>query len=327
MATIYFRHYTSILIFSAIIIIQFTACNNTNDRIEYYDNEHNFPIISSATDSIISLPTILEIEEWGIDDSYLFCRSNNTDIFYQFNNQKFNVIDSFGTIGQGPNEYINPKLVKSNQNNIIITDLAKNTLKNLNTNREYHWNGFCINSPIDISHNIIGYTSLQKSNRIFYTYDLISQKNVDSLNISHGENTSKNIPLNFKVASNGEFTVIVKEFSDDIYIIKLDKNGSFQRIKCLSSQSELSKIKPYYIGVECGEDYFYVLSMKNNIFDNSGDCFGKSTIDIYDYSGKAIEQIMLEFTPRKILLDQNNNRLLALSIVDEHIHIINLNKH
>lgn len=85
----------------------------------------------------------------------------------------------------------------------------------------------------------------------------------------------------------------------------------------------MSKENAYYVDVVCGKDYFYLLSAKNVKFSQDGPS-GNSEIEIYDYNGNPVAHLQLDFISMKMVVDEDRDRLLLTSPMDEDIHIVQL---
>lgn len=301
------------------------ACGNgkTDQKYECKSLNEHFRHETEMNDSSVTLSSIINIEDWVVNDSVLLCRSDDADnIFYSFDLNTFETIDSFGTIGQGPDEYIIPRIVKSNHGRIILADIARNKFMADYGRSSFPLSEHCYNSPFDIRYPIIGFTELRGKDRVLYVSNIETAEVVDSIVVTMADGLSIGTPSDYKAASNGEYLVMVRQFCDEIKIIRLNECGKFDRVTCYMGAGNCSKIKPYYVDVACGKDRFYVISMKNVTFNGNGDPEDKCRILVYDYEAEPLVAIDLTFFPRKILSDEKNERLLILSATDDDIHIL-----
>lgn len=309
------------------IAIYISSCGNKNvdSRIKYQSISNHSQTSFEAADSSVRLSSIINIEDWVANDSVLLCRSNNTsNIFYRFNLKTLNITDSFGTMGHGPDEYIMPRIVKSDNKNIILADIASNKFIAGDQQSSFLSNDHCLNSPLDIKYPIIGFTELKRNEHILYVCNIESGDIIDSISFTNTGRHSPDIPLNYKAASNGNFLVVAQQFYDELTIIQLNNNFKFKHIICHQGSDIKSQIKPYYVDIVCDSDRFYVLSMKDVVFNENKDPDGTCTIEVFDYNATIISTINLKIFPRKILLDSTNDRLLILSATDDDIHILDL---
>ncbi len=200
-----------------------------------------------ANDSCVTLNTIINIEDWVINDSMLLCRSSNTDnIFYRFDPVTFCLIDSFGTFGQGPDEYVTPRIVKSDGQKIILADIAQGAFI-CDSEKSHCPNNNCYNTPFEINYPVIGYTELRGPDRYCIAGNIQTGETTDSLALLISDRPSTDIPLEYKSASNGEYVVLAQQFYNEITVIKLNDKGQFGRIICYRGNDKGSDIKPYYI--------------------------------------------------------------------------------
>lgn len=312
------------ILFSQLLIAGCTE-KSTDARIAEKQLSDQFPTVISATDTSIAPQSIINIEDWTACNSEILCQSSNTDrLFYRLDPATFCTVDSFGTNGQGPDEFIFPKIVRSNNGATILVDIAKNKFISNDVETIVSPNEYGYNSPFDVAYPIVGFTELIGRDRACYLIDVNTSEIVDSISFKSSEMPSPKIAVNFRAASNGRHVVIVREFLDEIIIIDLDKNNSFDKITRYKGQGQPSARRPYYVGVECGKDRFYVMSMIDVSFGSNGEPSGKCSIDIYDYAATPVAKIEVNYFPRRILLDADRNRLLALSAFDDDIHIIDL---
>lgn len=299
------------------------SSRSTHSRLEEKQLDDQFPLTPAATDSAVTVSSIINIQNWNAGTDNILIQSENTDrVFYRLDPATFCTVDSFGIAGQGPDEFIFPKIVKTGNGTEILADVARNRFIDRQSVLNAPQNGFTYNDPFSIRYPIIGFTQLHGPDRSLYIIDLNTSTVIDSLEFKSSDMPSPAIPVNFRAASNGKHIVIVREFCNEITVIDLDENCKFKKTTRYRGAGETSPHKPYYVGLECGNNRFYVLSMKGITFGKNGEPQGNCTIDIYDYDCTPIASITTEIIPRRILLDATRNRILALSPFDDDIHII-----
>ncbi len=310
-----------------------TSCGDSSREIGnvVVMEKPEFPEAVSPSDNVIELNSIMNIAEWGIDNDKIICRSEQSDnIFYYLDPETLCTIDSAYTKGEGPDEFIIPRLLKSSRKRAISADLAKGEFKGISLRDSYDTysanslNGF-INSPVDIRYPLIGYTKLDGNARKWMIYDLEKKESVDS--VVYDQDDAASIPsLDFSAASNGENSVIACHMMDELSILRHDEYGKIKSQTILKGNGAVSPMQPYYVDVACGSNAFYVLSMSHMKFADNINPEGFSCIEVYDYDGNAKSLLKLNFFPAKILLDEDRERMMILSATDDSIHVIGLSE-
>ncbi|MDE5687241.1 MAG: hypothetical protein K2I18_01280 [Paramuribaculum sp.] len=311
------------------LLVLLCSCGGRNSEIIQSAKSDDFPVTVDVPDTQIELPSIINIEEWTIDDGRLLCRTKDADkVFYTFNLETFATTDSFGNIGQGPGEYVTPRLIYSPEARTIVADLAKDVFITLDDSVQRKITnavkGRNLNRPVDLKFPVLGFTELTRDDRKWLIANIETGELIDSIMLTH-DGIPKDVPVDIKVSAKDNKVVLVSQFVDEIRIAELSEGEKIKLLRLFKGSAAPTAMQPCYVDVTCGKDRFYAVSLKNMSFSENGEMSGNSVIEVYDYDGNPIAKLTPEFIPRKILIDERRNRLICLSVDDDNIHLIPLN--
>ena len=112
------KHYTILLLFILLL-----SCNRSSRNGSVITMADRFPLDIAAKDSVVEFPNMFTLEEWGIKGDTLFILSSGQDsIVSLISMENMSLIQSFGSIGQGPDELLHPHLLKSGQGGMFLGD-------------------------------------------------------------------------------------------------------------------------------------------------------------------------------------------------------------
>lgn len=297
-------------------------------QLESLPKTVEFPHEVTDPGSIVELGSVINIERWSLEGDNLLCLSSDTDsVFYRFNGNTFQNEGSFGVRGQGPGEFLIPTIVESTSGNPLIFDNSTKTIYTLNgkeTIKKIVIPEENINLPYLIGEKNIGFIGLRGDSRVLLIKDLTSGETVDSIEFNRDGIEDENIVNEIHYSAYKNHFVVGREFMDRIVVGEIDNNGLIKDIKRYEGKGHLSPTQPYYVDVDCGENNFYLLSMGKMDFSDMDNPKGAPEIQIYDYNGKPQMKFVLDFFPRKMLVDEKRKRLLLLSAEDDNLHILKL---
>lgn len=327
----------------AINLLFFVACNNDEgNRVSESKSNSNYQIEIAIPDSAVTLSSIISIGEWTIGDRGVLCLSETTDnIFYSIDLNNFQTLDSFGVRGQGPDEYLYPHVIKSNNKNALIAETMLRAFHKLDgKDRETlvcPVERLSLNDPNEIRYPIIGCYELSRDKKqepvkIWRSIDVSKGETIDSLVFYDSDIPLKVSGSHLRSSVYGEHIVFIRPYIDEYVIVELDGTGKVTDATKYIGDKEPSIDCPCYSDVVCGKKYFYLLSNKNISYGNdktgySSNPSGKSEIEIIDYKGNPVAKLRLDIYGWKMLLDEDRSRILLLSADDDDIHIVPLNSY
>lgn len=317
----------------ALIVVMTSFVGSKSQGNGVCEKKADFPKVVSVPDSAIELESIIRIDEWTVGDSVLVCLSENTDkLFYRFNLDNFQTIDSFGVEGQGPGEFLSPRLVKSTNKRTIVADSQNRNFIEIKGNDESEikcpdvwtlFNQLCdINYPIVCSYEL-GRDKEMKEVLKWTTMDVTTGEKIDSIYFDRYDEAYPNVRMFLGTSTNGKHIVFITMPKDEFQIAEVSSNGKIIERTTYKGTKEISLDNPYYVDVVCGKGHFYLLSDKNVKFSKEGPS-GNSEVEIYDYAGNPVALLKLDIISTNMVLDEDRGRLLLTSPMDEDIHIVEL---
>ncbi len=310
------------LFFGALSVL--CSCSGNNDiAISKHSIDTNFNTEISPKDSVISNNSIYNVSQWTILNDELVILSEQTDnAIFKFNTKSYNLVDSLGHYGQGPDEFVAPSLIESNEN-LIIADNGNRRVFTVKENSISRIDDFGpaimpVNNAFDIAYPIVGYKTKLRADYVVYLQNIATGEVADSLTFSDDiiRKLTKNVE--FKLSGNKQHLVCAWIGVEKFWIVDI-QDQKFGQINEYSAAG-LGNNSFYYVGADCGENYFALLSMKGADYrqDNSK----PNHIELYDYHGKPLAKINLSFTAYSLLLDEQNSQIFLLSTADEKIHVV-----
>ena len=320
--------------FGMVLIVAMISCGESKSKgNSVCEKNADFPKVVSVPDSAIELDAIIHIDEWNVGDSALVCLSENSDkLFYRFDLDNFQKIDSFGVEGQGPGEFLSPNLMKSANKRTIVADSQKRNFIEFKGNEQSEincpdlwmlFNQLCdVNYPIVCSYEL-GRDSEMNEVLKWTTMDVTTGETIDSIYFNRYEAGYPDIRLFLRTSTNGKHIVFITIPKDEFQIAEVSNDGKVIKRNVYKGSVEMSNERPYYVDVVCGKDYFYLLSAKNAVFTKDG-VSGNTDIEIYDYDGNPVALLQLDVISISMVLDEDRGRLLLTSPLDEDIHLVQL---
>lgn len=315
------KHCATILIFILLL-----SCNRNSREGTVKTMADRFPVDIAAKDSVVEFPNMFALEEWGIKGDTLFILSSGQDsIVSLISMENMSLVQSFGSIGQGPDELLHPHLLKSEQGGMFLGDGMSGRIRRIdkgclgeiisNPGRPIPMNDACL---LGRSHLAYVFYSPRKTQLLIQ--ELSSGSVSDSLSLPMLEPYPKTevSTLAFKVSSNGQFFVAAYQGVDRFDIVR-QSDHHFMDPNVYKGSSPTGENRFFFIDVNCGSDFFAVLSMKGK------DVFSEKSfpdIEIYAYDGSPLARLRIDFLASKVLIDDEENRLLLLSANDENLHLI-----
>jgi len=308
------------------LILLLCSCGNSNESARVESLSSQFPTEINAVDSVYELPVEVAIKQWSMSgDTLIILTTDHKNMIMTIDLKDMSLIDSIGTIGQGPGEFLTPVLLNSDKDEMFLADAMKGTYHRLqssgygpvvyNLGTSVAMNDAYIVSP----HNLLNVEYTPKYTRMIIR-DLVSGNVTDSLNLPIVALNRDNISTpDFKVGSAGKYSVVAYQGVNRFDIITNDGEKLNSRT-VFEGNSPTGNLQFFYIGVENAPEYFALLSMKGK------DVTDRSTtpdIELYDYNGNPIAKIHINFVTGKMLMDSANNRMLLLG-QDDKLHIISL---
>ena len=309
-------------------LIMLLSCGREPEHIEQQPISGQFPICAARNDSAKALPVEVKVKEWALSGDTLYLLSTERNNFInEISLDDMSLISSYGTIGQGPGEYIFPRLISSERGGMFLGDAALGVLQALSDSLKDDI--ICLNQQIPMNNAYL----LNDTSLVYVLYspngtrlivrDLATDEALDSmpLPVIPFANSEMSTPA-FHVGTNGKYIVVAYQGADRFDIIGQSESRRLGSTIVFQGDAPLGNQNFFFIDLACGENYFALLSMKNKDVTHEESYPG---IEIYDYQGNPIAKISIDFLAYRILIDDKHNRLLLLSATDDNVHMIDNN--
>lgn len=295
---------------------------STNDDLE---KSNAFPTERSVNCQGTEPDVVINIENWVLTDSALICQSGGSERnFYKLSSRDFNAVDSFGVRGEGPGEFLYPKIVRNAESkDFAIFDNGKCTLY-IPSHRhdfytEFQLPAHAMNSPAVVGDSAVMFVEYTSDRLALLAWDFKTnlQETVLEFTDVNGEVMKKD----FAWDTDGKRIVIAHNYADRVLTGQLNGDLTLTDVKAYQGTNSPENIPYFYFDVELGENYFYLLADKNL----NAECDkGGSDIEIYDYDGKPVTVIHTDIPSFLMALDEANHRILLTSATDNSIYTIDL---
>lgn len=290
-----------LIIVSGLLIM--IGCHKTGIR---HISESDFLKETELSEQRILTNTIFNIEEFFVKDTFVVVRnSRNDSIFMVLGLNTFNCIKSWGNTGNGPSEYLSPRLINSSSNGFYIANFGHRKLED-HTIPEFNKAEQKMVENTDIPQNIVSADSLliyDKFNptsqelviwqnglkpKTIYNFDDLKHK-YSNTNIYRGfigvNKTAKRIVYAYQYIR--RFDILDYE-GNIIKNVEIEPNTPPQ----LREDKGIDPInsKTYYFGLKTTEDFFFLYYV-----GYSGDNLRKNMnvntfIEQYDWNGNPVKR-------------------------------------
>lgn len=310
------------LIISLGLALSLLSCKDRGVRQDILQKQMPdlFPLEVSARVQSFPFPAVIDVENFFVCEKKLVCESSlDTFAIYCFDLNDFSYIDKCGKRGEGPDEFLAPMIIKSQDKWDNIADGAKSRL---------YVNGETLDIRPDLPNQIavlnphsVGYYCLAGGDRCFKIFDLKQNNVTDSLFLTDISPELGASP--FSWSSNGN--KIVLSFFKECKLAIFDNNEGLISNGILLNGSKSQDSMVVFGSIDCADDVFFVLNQSNVDFQNNS---GESEIWGFTYDGEPVIKIKTGMIINRICYDKSNNRLIIINADDdETINVVNLSEY
>ena len=314
----------SVIILSLILLL---SCHRTSEQVERQLLDSQFQSYIVANDSAKALPVEVKVRQWALAGDTLYVLSTERSHFLnEINLEDMSLVSSFGNIGQGPGEYIYPRLISSEFGGMFLGDAHLGIIRPINDSLKHEFiipgdQQVQMNDAYLLNDTSLAYVALSPICTRLLVRDLTTGEDRDSLQLPVIPfPDSEMSTTDFQVGSNGEYFVVAYKGVERFDIIRQADNLRPGSTVVFQGDASPGNRKFFFFDLACGKDFFALLSMKNKDVSQAE---SYPDIEIYDYQGNPLTKISINFLAYRILIDENRNRLLLLSATDDDVHIIN----
>lgn len=338
---------TSVIGFLGLLI--FTSCGDENKRIL----SREFPVIHELKARKIPIKEVLNpIDLIITSDFFIFQNEyvSGEDCFFVFD-RALNFCYSFGRLGQGPQEYIAPRLVygskKDNHISIfdsqtdVITEFKLEALKPSFLSETKIAETYLPTQYIAyVNDSILAYEVQDNNGSFLYSYNLSNKEIADTLEFATPFKEMMNSKFNpniedFKVSINNATLLTTFNFIDEVRIGTILENGKFEMDKTFSSDKctlnsteDMDSNTLFYLFPQITDKHVYApyyglpfLSMKPFPFNLKGRSMMKH-LEVYDLEKKPIARLSIDCEFLKFIVDEKTKKLYTWDFLKDFDYLL-----
>ena len=305
------------------ILLSISACRKRNDFSSEKIRD-TFPTNVSLSTSPYDMPRDMAIKQWEIYADTLYIITEDRDsMVLVVDPTDFSIINAFGRIGNGPNEYIMPVLLPSDKDGMFLADASKGILQQFNgeelgqTITDFGNNIPLNDARILSSSNIMRMMYSPLGNNLalqdYSSGKVLDNKSIPTTKFPNGVSSNDAV-----VNGRNNYVVVAYIGKDQFDVLETD-GKTFKSTRVFNGDTEVGEDKFFYVDSYCGPDYFVLLSVKD--LDETEP---KSSLLFYRYDGTPIASVLLDIWAYRVLIDEINNNAILLSPDDNKFHIASL---
>jgi hypothetical protein len=305
------------IIFIAIVMALFVKCTPSNKK----DTNTAVTEVTDLKSDSIFVNEIIDIHDWISVDNQIIIQTSVVDtLFYSYLLPDFQFYYMFGTRGQGPAEYIYPKLTTDGKKKLYLYDNAKKKFVEFALSEKE----FVVVNARDVSTHMLVDKMLTVNDTLF----CIKESNSDEIKIAlfSIENNEFEKISEYKVesdlkgkASENDFLITNnKEKMATFYIHKkqirlyqLSEKKEIEETFTLLVTRKENKNVFYYSDLCCTDKYIFALyqGFDPDLLKSSD----QSTIEVYNWDGKLIKTLKADRIINRIIVNENINCIYGIS--------------
>ncbi|NPD91635.1 hypothetical protein [Xylanibacter muris] len=303
------------------VLFMFFSCGSKEKAIGHHKLDDSFLEERKVTSDACGLD--IQLEEWLLTSNALICKTGNPDSLYVcYDRNTLRKVSSFGKRGHGKDEWIYPHLFNVTDDEVAVIDNGSRKMfvlgeGGISYKRTAPFSDL-LNNVKTLRYPVAGYVSTTPRMLSLKIADMETANLLDSICfVSEDGNSSV---YDFSWSCNENKLVLANMYSNMFVVCKLGEKYNIETMDYYETDLKFYDDKVFYTDIACGEN-IYLLSQKKIDMENKS---GFSEIEIYDYNGKPVMKLSLDFVAGKMLLDERNHRLLLTSVMDGDIHTVKL---
>lgn len=299
------------------VIITLAACkDNESERdIIKMNLTTFFPKEITVSAKEVSFPAIIDIADLFVSGDELVCFSDlDTFAVHRFDLEGFSFKDKSGRRGEGPDEFLEPAVIKTHSPHFDIVDAYK--FKILTENDTVEFKNDLPNELAMLDDSKIGYYTLDAGDRCMKILDLNKKVVCDSIFLN---DISPDLKMkSFFWSSNGD--KMVMSFINVNMLVILDvKSGLKKGLQLKGSELQPGQIA--FLTVECMDDAFYVLNISNVDMKNGT---GESEIWKFDYEGNPLMKIKTGIIATRMCYNNHDKQFILKGQEDDVLYLVDI---
>jgi hypothetical protein len=309
-----------LILVATLFILLFEECTSKNKDI-VSNNENKILFSEEITGDSILINEVIDINDWVRIDNQIIIQASVIDtFFFSYLLPDWKTHSTFGKKGQGPQEYLFPRISTDGEEKLYIYDNAKHNLVEyiLLENKFIIKDEVKNNNPILIDKmlTINETTFLVKENTPHeIRFKMLVNKNNELINVSDfivESNLQGNTTFNdFVITNYKKHVATAYNHRNQIRLYQIGENNKFKILTDFTEKTDENKNKYFYTDLCCNEKYIYALYQ--NLDANLATDQDKSAIIIYNWSGEVVRKLNLDRIINKIIIDRHADCIYAIS--------------
>jgi len=341
------KSYRFLVVAFGLVSILSNPCKSQSTEIRFT----KFPQTFQLKGTRVNIKEIFRVGMVSVYDSVLIISNTaeSENQFHIYDRKSFKYLGSSGKVGRGPSEIVNPGLatLDSKKGVFWFLDFGSRKIWKFNIERMVKVRNYLPESfvPMPNVFVILFYYPFRDNLFSFIENDpkkLISFFNekgeiLDSLAIPDKINFYKPEELKLALRDYNPYylytfhpslgkAVIANRFSDILVIIDL-KGNILRKVYGPNNNNQVPNpanndlIKTYYNTISSDDNFIYCLYLNKKSLNEQQVSNSPNKILVYNWDGKPIAEINLEFTTGSFVIDKGNNRIVSYSTqVDDLVY-------
>ena len=296
----------------------FTSC--TREKAAEIDNTITTLKAEKCAEQKIELDSQWGIESLvGVKDGDLICQSTNENhIFYILSGDQYILKNTFGVKGNATNEWIAPHLLLAKQKGLCY--VLDNGSRKVHTLKDYTI-VTKVESPIKgianqpkLYGDFICYTDDTPNKLVLRLNRFKANEPIDSVVFEDAEKKGLAYLEEFVYDMDENIVVIAHSIQDRFEIYNLSSKQKFIPSVIVKGQGKTDENEfAYYSSAAIYQGKIYLLSQRHVSLSKMN---GYSSIEVYDFKGKVIKNIALNFIASQMVYNPLDSSMLLLSATD-----------
>ena len=234
---------------------------------------------------------------------------------------------NLGRKGQGKGEFLMPELLHSNDS-VYIYDCCIKQLYSVVDSTIVNSRKIPITDPENeikiLKWPYVGYYTFRQNTLEWRLCHIVSAKYTASLFFCSESYNTPAYLQSFNWDACGDHVVFAQTYYNAFRICTLSDNMHILSDNNYSQSNEKpTKDRPFYTGVVCSRDRFFLLSQRGVQIIGNG-ALGESEIEVYDYHGNMMRKIKLGDIFSEMSFDMDSEMLYLLKADDTMVNILRI---
>lgn len=284
-----------------------------------------FPKEQSLTAEQITVSRLLNPLDMEMHNEFLVMANDQIDTcFYSISMKDTSCWKQHGIIGQGPEDFISPTLIRSNTENVYVKgyndpdklqqfSLSPDGTMQAKESFKVNFGDKIPNQLHVINDSVLLYNDFVSGRMALVQYDLKQNKNLRELEFEKVPLENQFLQDNRGILSANAKTIAygyALQNKIDFYNHDLKKIASVLVADDINKEhKDMNKAKNYYMNLVAGKDKFYALCASGKTFADIMSQANPYTLEVFNNEGKPVIKYTLDICPLFMAIDEENNIL------------------